>query len=772
MKQIFSFLLAGLLIFMSCLTAGCSISESNNRKNQPGPASQKEDFGQPKEQAMGRYREETIAFPVPARSIFDIEKEGNTVRILLEQKPGNFCCCKSQDAGATWQQESWDTSWLPEHYRVVSACFAPENTIFVSFGKISEDPLDEQHATGAYEYIRLKETPKGLQTEPFSPELPKPREEYLKAGYGLRNMVCSEDGTLTGILQLGSGETQTSQIMNFNSDNGVINWKRDTGNAELKLRENILYLNEYDGTIKILDFANGSDLSETVLPSGTRFLNLMDSEPENQKFYYCNETGIYSSDHTMSLTELLVDGNLSSFSDITSTLRYFCQMDETIFLVFLETTDSDGLKLLRYEYDPDLPTQPEHELKIYSLYSNYNLQRLVSDFHSTHPNVLVTYEAGMESSGAKSESDAISILNTEIMAGKGPDVLFLNGLPWNSYARQDILLDLNSLAFMQENQVIQNLFTSFEKEGRQYAVPVCFSIPILAGEESRISQVDSLEDLLEMVRETNALPPLEAENFLPYTFSIFWQNIQKEDGSISEEEVKKLLQCSKELNDLLAPEDQDPWAPFLSVRPEEEGLPAYDPSWSNVNVWNILYGNTAASTGYLGSVKDFTAISDHIPGQAPGWKTFPAHVFTSLLAGINGKSPQTDLAGEFLEFILSEEEQMRFIDGSLPVFPAFPVHEKVWQTMAAEPAPEKLEEYAQIFQKMGGTFHWPSSEEFDRLEQQISELDTPAMEDALVLAAITEKGRMYLSGGRSLEETVNEIIQTLELYLAESGISE
>ena len=115
---------------------------------------------------------------------------------------------------------------------------------------------------------------------------------------------------------------------------------------------------------------------------------------------------------------------------------------------------------------------------------------------------------------------------------------------------------------------------------------------------------------------------------------------------------------------------------------------------------------------------------------------------------------------------------MRFIDGSLPVFPAFPVHEKVWQTMAAEPAPEKLEEYEQIFQKMGGTFHWPSSEEFDRLEQQISELDTPAMEDALVLAAITEKGRMYLSGGRSLEETVNEIIQTLELYLAESGISE
>lgn len=772
MKRKLSFLLAGLLLLLSLLTAGCSSPGSEPLKKQEKPAAQKEDSKAQPETATGRYREETISFPVPVQTIFDFEKKEGSMRILLEQKPGDFCCCKSQDTGASWQQEPWDISWLPENYRVVSACFATENTIFVSAGKISEDPLDEYHATGAYKYFKLKETPEGLRTEPVSLELPKPEDAYLKAGYGLRNMVCSEDGTLIGILQLGTGETQTSQIMSFHSDDGVANWKRDTGNAELKRCGNTLFLNEYDGTIKTLNPADGAELMETTLPAGTMFLRLMDSDLEKQKFYYCNETGIYSSDDTMSLTELLVDGNVSSFSDISSTIRYFCQADETVFLMFLETIASDGLKLLRYEYDPDLPTQPEQELKIYSLYDTWNVHRLISDFHSTHPNVLVTYETGMEHSGAKSESDAINILNTEIMAGKGPDVLFLNGLPWNSYARQDILLDLNSLEAMPQTQVFQNLFAAFETEGRQYAVPVSFSLPILTGEETLISQVDSPEELVNMVRDTEPLPILEAENFLPYTFSIFWQDVQKEDGAISREAVRKLLQCNKELTDLLQPEEGEPWVPFDSVYPKEENSPAYDSSYSSVNVWNIVYGNTAASAGYLGAVKDFTAISDHMPGQALNWKSFPEHVFTSLLAGINGTSRQTDLAGEFLEFILSEEEQMKFIDGSLPVFPAFPVHKKVWETMTEEPAPEKLEEYETLFQTLGSTFRWPSQEEFDRLKQQVSGLDTPAMEDSLVLAAIAEKGRAYLSGGKSLEETVNEIIQTLELYLAESGIAE
>ncbi len=50
-----------------------------------------------------------------------------------------------------------------------------------------------------------------------------------------------------------------------------------------------------------------------------------------------------------------------------------------------------------------------------------------------------------------------------------------------------------------------------------------------------------------------------------------------------------------------------------------------------------------------------------------------------------------------------------------------------------------------------------------------SELDTPAMEDTLILSTILDSGGAYLSGNKPLDGAVTEISQMLELYLAESN---
>ncbi len=55
------------------------------------------------------------------------------------------------------------------------------------------------------------------------------------------------------------------------------------------------------------------------------------------------------------------------------------------------------------------------------------------------------------------------------------------------------------------------------------------------------------------------------------------------------------------------------------------------------------------------------------------------------------------------------------------------------------------------------------------MEQMASELDTPAMEDTLILSAILDSGGAYLSGNKPLDGAVTEISQMLELYLAESN---
>lgn len=298
-------------------------------------------------------------------------------------------------------------------------------------------------------------------------------------------------------------------------------------------------------------------------------------------------------------------------------------------------------------------------------------------------------------------------------------------------------------------------------------VPISFSIPVLAGEKSQLAQVGSLDSLMEMAAQIKDLLPLDATNFLPYIFSTFWQDIQKEDGSISREKLKNLLKTVGEFNDLLQPKEENAWVLFSAVNPENDKAPYYTLASSPFDVSNIVYQNVAASIGYLGSIWDFTAISDHIPGQNLSYCLFPEHVFTSLIAGLNSKSKQPELAKEFLEFTLSEEEQDIFMNGSLPVYPQFPVNKNVWDRMVTEPSESDRKNYEEIFQRLGGTFHWPTQAEFEKLKQEVLELNTPAMEDTIILSTILESGASYLSGGTSLDGAVNEIMQTLELYLAE-----
>lgn len=767
MKHKFSIRLAALLLLLPLLTAGCSFPQKEAAGKQQADSGQAQSSGKQAAGAKGRYQEEEIPFPVPIQTIFDLEKKDGKLRILLEPEPGGFCCCTSQDEGATWQQEPWDASWLPEHYRVVSACFAPEGEIFASAGKISENPLDEQHAAGVYSYFRLKETGQGLEPEPFSLELPEPKEEYRS--YGLSSIACPKTGTLVGVLQSGVGETLTYQLLGFDTKSGKATWAREVKHAEIKAFGDTLYVNEYDGSIKTLDLASGEEQNDPIHPPKTVFFCQMDVNPEKKKLYTCDKSGIYSSDSTMSFTELLVDGRLSRFSDVSLDIKYFCQVTEKVFLAFLENQSSRETKLLRYQYNADLATQPEQELNVYSLCEDEIIKKLIADFQSSHPDVLVSYGTGTQAPGAKNESDAINILNTELMAGNGPDLLFLNGLPWNAYAKQGVLLDLSGMEILQDgNKVFQNLFLPFEAEGRQFAAPLAFSIPILAGEESQVSQASSLDGLLELVEQADSLPPLGAKNFLPYMFSVFWQEVQEEDGSISREQVTKLLEYAKTLEDLIQPKQEGLWAFFYAVSQEAASEPSCNFAKPEADVWDVVYGNVASSVGYLGSLRDFTAISDHIPGQNLSYQPFPAHVFSPLLAGVNSNSSQPGLAVEFLEFTLGEKEQMVF-DGSLSVFSAFPVNKAAWQAMAKEPSPKKMEEYKNVFQQIGGAFQWPGQEEFDRLGQLFTELHTPAMEDPMILRTITDSGNAYLSGNQTLDGAVTEIMQMLELHLAESG---
>ncbi len=771
MKREFLFLLFAVLLLLSVGTMACAPKKHQKQKTEEGRVMEPDMEGQ-KDPAKGRYREDKVAFPVSVKNVFNVLcKDETDVKILAEGQPGSFYFCESHDAGKTWQEKEIKGDWLPECYRVVSACFGTGGSIIVSVGKISEDPLEEQHAVGEYLYFKLDNIESKMQVSQLSLELPKPKEEYLSTGYGL-GKIYSSQGNLYGILQSKSNEQITYQVFCFHLENGTVLWKLDFDQkpVEIALFEEQLYLNEYDGKIQELDKETGANLTEVSVALGNMMFDCMDVKQEGEKIFYCDENGIYGTDSGMAFQELLVDGALGSFSDVSYHIKNFYCVNEKIFLMFLADETYTKMELLRYEYDPELAAQPENELVVYSLYSREMVAKLVSDFRSSHPDVFVKYQVGMEDSGCSHVSDAINILNTEILSGNGPDIIILNGLPWEAYQDKKILEDLSSdlKPYFDKNEVFENLFSVYKKDGSQYVAPILFEIPVIVGEGSKISGIDSMGEVLHAVKSEQDLAPLAfIGDYLSYMVSIYWQRIEKEDGSINKEELKQVLEHVKELVGLLQPGENDKMSfSFFDAVDNEEDATAFG---GLLDVWNVVHGNTAMSLGYLGSIVDFTALSDHVPGQNLSYQMLPEHVFSSLNAGINSGSNSMEAAKEFLKFALSEKEQKVLLDKINVMDGGFPVNQAAWKSMVAKPSQSELEMYEERFERLGGTFEWQDKETFDRLEYEVSNLSIPAMEDSIILQTIQEGAKPYLLGEKEIGTTVNEIVQALELYQMEGN---
>lgn len=717
-------------------------------------------------QVKGRYREEKLEFPVPIKNIFAICAQEGRVQMLSEHEPGTFFLCESADAGASWQRKEMGMEWLPEDYRVAAACFGGEGEIFVSAGKMSTEPMGEQQAVGEYSYYKLEAAEGGFSASPLSLELPTVEGEY--DAYGLQQLAASADGKLYGLWDVRKGENSECCLYCFDlGENGAVCWSAETKMANIFLSEKTLYLDAYEDTVQKLDASTGKKAGEVPMRSAD-FRNV---DILGQKFFYCNEAGIYGADQSLALTEQLVDGALSSFSDISYSIRKFCAVSEKVFLVFLE--DSEGrLEGLRYEYDPELPTQPQQQLVVYSMEKDNIVKKLVADFQASHPEVYVRYEVGQKDSGIQ-EADAIHALNTEIVAGNGPDVLVLNGLHWESYGEKGILADMGqelegSLA---EGKLFPSVFEAFQMEGAQYVVPVSFAIPVLIGEKEQLPALSSssLERLAEAVEKAEGESPLSIQGFWPFAASICWQEIQQQDGTLSREGLKRFLQAGKQICDRVEEKAGGTMYFFDAFGDweDEEGKVHRGEPDVMAPVWELVYENAEMGMGYLGTVEDFTAISDHMPEQDLGYQALGEGVFHAKTMGVNGKSAQEALGKEFLLFAIGEEEQRRLQEELPGINQEFPVNRAVWEERIIEPAEGEREKYQEIFAVLGGTFTWPTEQKFEALEETVAGLKEPAMEDKIVLTAIQEGAKAYVSGKKTIDDAVNSVMQKLELYWME-----
>ena len=314
-----------------------------------------------------------------------------------------------------------------------------------SYDNAMENYLDikrkyEQGTVAEYDLIRADVTVKNTEPNLLQAENSLTLAKWqLKALLGMDldlNIDC--DGQLT--------DFKSSLFADYLSTDTTLSENTDLKQLDLQAEQ-------LKKTPSNLEFGNSSGTS----------LMFMDGDEEGTVFYV-DSTGLYRYAFGGNVIEQVIDGSLNT---ISSANKAFEDMvlgpDGKIYIAEIDYNSSTmSGKLYSYTYSADTPTVPDTELTIYSLEDNSSIRQAVAMFQKKYPDIYLTLETGMSGDDGVTRTDALKTLNTEIMAGKGPDILILDGISSETYVEQGMLEDLSGI--LKAAGLLSNIEEAYKSE--------------------------------------------------------------------------------------------------------------------------------------------------------------------------------------------------------------------------------------------------------------------------------------------------------------------
>lgn len=479
--------------------------------------------------------------------------------------------------------------------------------------------------------------------------------------------------------------------------------------------------------------------------------------------------------------EQIIDASLSSFGNPARHLLGMVTLENNEFMTVF--TDA---RLVRYVYDTTVPTVPNETVRAYSLTDNASLRQAISLYQAQNPEVYVEYEIGMEEGSAVTREDALKKLNTQIMAGQGPDFLILSDLPADSYIEKGLLADLGPLidGLEGEEKLFDNVVDAFRKDGSLYIVPCDVNLPTILCREKYIADVQDLEDIADAMEKLRADNPEKdllrvcSEKGVMKTFSVgyapFWKT---EAGEIDLQAVEEFLTQTKRIYDAQMdglPQEivedyerrNEEYMEYTGTRYEEDTYFAYGMDDMNYTMGyrQFLAGTLGGPYGYaeLTSVPRTKQFADciNVPMDGKEGSVFCVHT----LAGISAVSEHQEHAEGLLKVLLGSESPA---DG-------FPVNQAAFEK---ELYPDEYESPDVPYSDMAyveedgkaytWTIYWFDEAAADALRSRIGSVNRAYVEDKALEEAVYQAGTAYMRGEMSVEEAVADVEKSMSIYMAE-----
>lgn len=709
--------------------------------------------------AKGRYVETEVALPMDGYPQDMVTLSDGRLRVglmTLEGEPHVFT-----REGEDWQEDITLPQSLEELGTPDMLRLSPEGSVFLSLVKDMGD--------GTYEYHLMLLPPSGELRE-LSVDYPGADE---KDGFLLGGADFTDSGKLMALFSfddLREVDLDTGSLSGNLNELGIwVTMGVACAGEDTYLLDSDLCARVREGQQeKLTDVLGDQLMASAKTDEGSRGKNAFWQNSQGYLFFTTGE-GIYSFVPGGSVTEELVSANKSSFGDPSFMPRALTGTEDGSFYV-LGMLGGEAV-LCQYDFDANAPLQATQVLKLYSLYDDEDLRQIISHYQKSHPETDIHLEIGLSGEDGITEADALRTLNTEILAGSGPDVLRLDGMSLDSYLEKDLFLDLSDL--LGEIPTLENITKCYETKDKVSVLPVAFAIPAIYGPRDLVESIHDLDSFVEAATQAldrsdadslmnGMIPALVTDNIYD-SCSAAWK---RTDGTLDAGALEAFIAASKALYDLDAPL-RERYADILSQMDGDLGITPGEYTAIGGSR-DILMNGEAMSVGTLESMDIWSfalAGDEQLEGYTLAPLTLQARgVFLPRqIYGVLNTTGNADAAKDFVRFLLGEEVQKSDLNYG------FPVNQTVFDKLIQE---DKTANASFASSREGGemislTARYPSAQERKELAQWVQALTTPALTDRTIRNLITTQAADCMKGTCTAKEAADRALQSLNLYLSE-----
>lgn len=748
--------------------------------------------------AMGRFLENDISVPGNSQFLRDVKVlDSGTLRMIYYNTADScYYAADSTDNGETWtngkslEEQLGLNEDKGEYISVVSA--AVDGSIFVGADLASDSDNEDTQTTadsgdGDSENDNLKMEFFYISSDGNVQKIDT--GDIIQSSYTFQ--ACfTENGTVL-IVDSGDGVaeinlTDGSLVRRYEEGNRV-DFIGTAGKMLFTIQDQTLHGYDLD-TGKPLDNISAltdqiqSDEQDVNWTTTSSFPLMFLKGDEDNSLFYIDHTGVYRYVLGGSTVEQVIDGSLNSLSSPdTGTVAWGQDSDGNF---YVGCNVGDDIKVYSYVYSKDTPTTPDTELTVYSLKDSDFIKQAAVLFQKKYPDVYVNIETGMSGDDSVTDTDALKVLNTEIMAGTGPDVLLLDGISEDTYIEKGMLEDLSGV--LKDADILSNIKDAYTKEdGSIYTMPVKFGIPMIEGNKDIIAGITDLTteaDAAESQKDSYGKlkffsdfamsPSWLIQGTIDYNTPA-WMN---EDGTLKEDALKEYLEQVNRI-----------WQTQKNAIEETKKAYQMGDDWANSDrsgytniagsITDLLVKVNTVSAGallspeglvYMDSAKKVDSDLDYrlLNGQSENC------FYPRSIVGISAKASEKEAAEKFVKFLFEEESQRASNDEGLAV------NSKVYEDMAywkmGKSSGDTIGSIGTSYDTGDGNIKQivmdeiiPEDETIQNIIDLGKTLTVPAKSNQIIRNAVTESGEKYLNGEISLDDAVKAIMQEVNLYLSE-----